>query len=187
MRCGPPAAEFTSFYVMTIPTDLSRPPEEVTTFASFHKLGMHTAEYSEVSFSPEYADCWVGRFEKGERVALEDAALSTPEPDHACVISAGAGYWVNVKARTAVQLQCLPITSALPSKNHELILISTWRDIFAYGPFDVQWSLENIADDRLRCVAIEPDVLIAEGFDGGHVRFEIAIKTGEILRKTQEL
>jgi hypothetical protein len=172
---------FPSSFVVDITPGWPGTGEQVKSFISYQQLGMHTEEFQEIRFYPKIGESWIGRFEKGERDKFEDAIFSVPAPSSACVISSGAGFWVDVETKEATSLECPPITGAFASSRHELILVVTWTDLYAYRSASVAWSLRKIAYDRLHVTQIDEDELTAVGFDGGSIEIKVDIPSGKLM------
>lgn len=176
---------FPSSFVVDITPDWPGTEEQVKSFVSYQQLGIHTEEFQEIRFYPKVGESWIGRFEKGERGKFEDAVFSVPAPGSACVISSGAGFWVDVETREATCLECPPITGAFASSRHRLILAVTWTDIYAYRSASVAWNLRKIAYDRLHVTQMDEDILTAVGFDGGSIEIKVDISCGKLMGSRQ--
>jgi hypothetical protein len=176
---------FPSSYVVDVNPDWPAPGEEVISLPAYDKLKMHTDEFSEIRFYPGGSSSWVGRFERGQRKGFEDCFLTAPNPSQACVISSGAGYWVDVEQRRAINIECLPIVQAVVSAKHSLVLIATWSDLYAYSSSDLLWSLCHIANDDLRIEKIEEDTLTAVGsVMGGPTAMRVNLLTGQLFEES---
>jgi hypothetical protein len=173
--------EFAHSYVLDVASDWPVHGEEIIAFPSYQKLDRHTGVFHDIRFYPKSGGSWVGQFEWSQRAKFEHAVLSVPNPNQVCVISCGAGFWVDVEAKKATNLECLPIASALASQTHGIILIATWSDLFAYGTAEIAWSLNNIAMDSLRITQIEGDTLIATGFTGAEVEMKVDLVRQKLI------
>jgi hypothetical protein len=175
--------EFPHSYIFDVAPEWRMKGEDVVVCESQHLLGMHTQDFQEIRFYPETGASWVAQFERGERgKAFAHTVLTTPDASQACVISSGAGYWVNVESRKVNALQSLPITQALAIQKREIILLITWRDILAYRAGNVVWSLRNLVSDRLRVTAVNEDNLNVIGFDGDNQSLTVDLRTGLLLK-----
>jgi hypothetical protein len=173
---------FPSSYVADVDPDWPDRDEEVIPFTSYSQLGMHTGVFRDVRFYPTVGSSWIGQFERGQRTDFEDCFFTLPNPSQACVISSGAGYWVDVEPRTATQIECLPITQAVVSAKHSLVLIATWSDLYAYSSSNLSWSLRDIANDDLKIEKIEEDILTAVGsVMGGMMELHVNLLTGHLI------
>jgi hypothetical protein len=174
---------FPSSYVADVDPDWPDRDEEVTLFSAYSPLGMHTDVFRDIRFYPTAGGSWIGQFERGQRQGdFEDCFLTLPNPSQACVICSGAGFWVDVEVRRAKQIECLPITQAVVSAKHSLVLIATWSDLYAYSSSNLSWSLRHIADDDLKIEKIEEDILTAVGFVmGGMMEMQINLLTGHLI------
>jgi hypothetical protein len=177
--------EFAHSYVLDVEPGWPIHGEEVIVFSSYQKLDMHTGAFHDIRFYPKSGGSWLGQFECSPRSKFEHAVLSVPDPNQACVISRGAGFWVDVETRKATTLECLPITSALASPTHGIILLATWSDLFAYSSAGIAWSLQNIAMDSLCFTQIEGDTLIATGFTGAEVEMKIDLVRQKLINTRQ--
>jgi hypothetical protein len=174
--------DFPSSYVVDVEPDWPERGEEVVPFLAYDKLNMHTGKFRDIRFYPEKGSSWIGQFETGQIVEYEDSVFTVPNPSQACVISSGAGYWVDVEQRCAARIECIPITQAIVSVKHSLIIIATFRDLYAYSSPKASWSLLGLATDRLRINRIDQDILTAEGFEGGDmIEMHISILTGQLM------
>lgn len=175
--------DFPSSYVVDVDPGWPMRGEEEISLLAYHKLHMHTGEFCNIRFYVEKGASWIGRFELGERGGdFENSILTAPSPDQACVISSGAGYWVDVKGKQVTQIECLPITQAVATTKHSSIIIATWRDLYAYSSANASWSLRDLADDRLRIDRIDQDILTAVGFTMGEMtEMHIDLLTGQVI------
>ena len=172
---------FSRSYVLDVAPDWPERGEQIVSAHSFDHLGMHRDEFDYIRFYPRSGESWTGQFEHG--VESESAVLSTPNESEVCVISAGAGYWVDVETRKVTTLKVRPITSALPSSRHGLIFITTWHDLYAHRSKEPVWSLLHIAIDRLRIVAIQQDTMLTTcfGLTGEDLEMDIDLAARTLL------
>ena len=180
--------EFSHSYVLDVAPDWPERGEQVISVHSYEPLGMHRNEFKHIRFYPRTGGSWIGQFERG--VESESVVLSVPNENEVCVISAGAGYWVDVEARKVTNLQILPITSAVPASTHDLILISTWCDLYAHRSAEPVWSLRHIATDSLRIIAVGGDTIVTTCFgltgeDLEMVEMEVDLASGTLLSTRQ--
>jgi hypothetical protein len=176
--------EFPHSYVVDVAPDWR--DEKVLSFPAHEKLGIQTGQFQDIRFYPREGESWTGRFEWSQRGKFEHGIFSTPNPDHAFVISRGAGFWVDVNSREVTNLELLPITSALASRSRSSILITTWQDLYAYSSPMPSWSLRNVALDRLQITQIDGDLLTAIGFiQGADFEIKIDIAKGTLVSRLQ--
>ena len=174
--------DFPSSYVVDVNPDWPDRGEEVIPFPAYSTLNVHTGEFHNVRFFLKAGGSWIGQFELGQRGGFENSVFTTPTPSQACVISSGAGYWVDAEERHATRIECLPITQAIVTVKHSWIIIATWSDLFAYSSPNATWSLLNLANDRLRITGIKEDILTAVGFEmGGMIEMHINLLTGQLI------
>jgi hypothetical protein len=178
---------FPHSYVLDVSPDWPMSGEKVLTFPAHSIEGTHTGVFHDIRFYPQGSESWIGRFEWAQRGKFEHLVTSMPNPEHACVISCGTGYWVDVQTGNVTNLElALPVTSALTSTNHHLLFLATWSDLYAwpYGSRAFAWSLQDIALDELRLVSIDGDFLTATGFvDGEDVEMKIDLTLRKVIRK----
>ena len=174
--------EFQHSYVFDVAPDWPMQIEDVVSCESQHLLGMHTQEYQEIRFYPNAGGSWIGRFERGERGdGFAHTILSTPDAGQACVISSGAGYWVDVGTRKVNSLKTLPITQAVASRRNEIIVLITWKEIIAYRSGAIIWCLKDLVSDRLQVTTVSEGLLDAIGYDGGDRKVSVDLSTGLLL------
>jgi len=174
--------KFPSSYIVDVDPDWPDRGEEVVPFLAYDKLNMHTGKFYDIRFYLKAGGSWVGQFELGKIEGYENSVFTTPNPLQACVISCGAGYWVDVEQRCATRIECLPITQAIVTVKHSSIIIATWRDLYAYSSPTASWSLLDLANDRLRINQIDQDILTVVGFIGGDmVEMHINVLTGQLI------
>lgn len=174
--------DFPSSYVVDVDPDWPDRDEKAIPFLAYDKLLKHSGVFRDIRFYPEKGGSWIGQFETGQITEFEDTVFTAPNPFQACVISSGAGYWVDVEQRCATPIECLPITSAIVTVKHSSIIIVTWRDLYAYSSPKATWSLRNIANDSLKINRIDQDTLTVVGFEMGEmIEMHIDLSTGRII------
>ena len=174
--------DFPSTYAIEVDAGWPDRGEDEISFLAFDKLGMHTGEFSIVRFRLDTGTSWIGRFEIGQKTGeFENCIFSTPNPTQACLISFGAGYWVDVEQKTAMPMECLPITQAVVAPKQSLIIVVTWRDLYAYSSAKPSWSLTGLVSDRLKVREINQDIIKAEGFTGEMIEISVDLLTGRLI------
>ncbi len=176
--------EFPHSYVLDVAPDWPERTERVLSFSPAHPLAIRSSVFHNIRFHPKNGDSWIAQFESSERDGLEDIVLSVPIPDQACVVSCGSGYWVEVAKPAATSLNLrLPISSIIASREHDLILISTWRDLYAHRSAEPVWTLRDIVDDELRITRIDDGILTATAFvRGADAELKIDVMSGKLLQ-----
>ena len=91
---------------------------------------------------------WLACFCKGFKSGdVADAAYTTPNPDVACVISNGAGYWVNTLERDATNVPVFPIRQV--ECTHHLLLFADFTNIAAFGSNGPLWVSDRLVWENL--------------------------------------
>jgi hypothetical protein len=175
--------EFAHTYVLDLDPDWPEPREQTAFFSQTNLTGTSRSSFQDIRVYPQKGESWIARFESNIAGAFS-IALSTPDPDHACIIANGSGYWVDTATKTAQGLRLnLPITNAVASRKHALIVVTTWTDIVAYRSAEPVFHLQRIADDSLQISTLEEDILTVAGFIRGadDTQLKIGLVSGKLL------
>lgn len=155
--------------------------EHTLTIRSVHLLNMHTDTYKEIKIYPERCASWCGRFEYGERSnGFAHGIYSTPQEHEALVVASGAGYWLNCSSREVRYIESLPITQVIPFPQHRMLLITTWKDVFAYCTHDVSWHLQDIVLGDLHVSETGADKILVCG-SADETTVQVEVTTGRAL------
>jgi hypothetical protein len=111
--------------------------------------------------------CFGDGYSSGEAV---NAILTTPDPDAACVIVDGAGYWINTRARTGSDIRVFPIRQV--EVVGELLLFADFTRLAAYGASGPVWISQRLVSDRLRILRADFDakLVYCMGFKADSVK-----------------
>jgi hypothetical protein len=179
---------FPSTYVVDVDPDWPDRGEEVIPSIAYNRLGYQSGKFRDIRFYPQKGGSWIGQFETGQIIACGDFVFSVPNPSLACVITSGAGYWVDVEDRKVTRIELRePITQASISTKHSLILFTTFRDLYAYSSSNLVWSQCDLASDDLKIIKIDQDTLTVEGFEmGSMMEMHINLWTGDPIDEWKE-
>jgi hypothetical protein len=136
-----------------------------------------------LEFVVSQGDSWMGRFtgDYDEPPAISEA-LSSADPNKACVICAGRGYLVEVpNPRNFEVVACFPICEAKSLSEHALLVFASFTDVVAYGAGGLKWRADGIVSDNLRLAEVTDQAIIVEGWDAASRtthRLALDIKSG---------
>ena len=112
-----------------------------------------------------------------------NGVFATPNPDVACIISGGAGYWVDTLARTSNDIPVFPIRQVEVTEGE--ILFADFSCLAAFDSRGVKWVSDGLVSDMLRIERVDPirKSIICSGYDAPQSRkIEVCVnlETGEI-------
>jgi hypothetical protein len=133
--------------------------------------------------SPKRGDSWLACFAGGyPGSGVADGVFPTPNPDVVCVISNGAGYWVNTKTREKSDVPLFPVRAVEAAR--DLLILADFTRLVAYGMSGLIWRSERLVTDRLSIMKIDSASNIAEcrGWDpiraAGEITFMVNLGDG---------
>jgi hypothetical protein len=113
-------------------------------------------------------------------IAREVAVL----PDGECFLAVcdGAGYVIRASdPNDWSETAAFPITQIVTCKSPPLVIVADFTTLTAFGLTGVVWVSEQLAADGLSVVSVEPDHIVARGYDpsrGQHEAFRVSVETG---------
>jgi hypothetical protein len=128
---------------------------------------------------------WVGRFagDYDEPPAIS-AVTSSGDPARVLVVCAGRGYVVNAeRPQQFDDVPCYPVCGIRSVPELNLIVLSNFTDIVAYGSNGLAWDARGVVSDGLRIERIQQEILTAVGLDastGQTITLEVNLLTGNI-------
>ena len=109
-------------------------------------------------------------------------ACTMPDPDSVCVSCLGTGYIVNTcEPSEWEEVNLYPILQIFPVANRELLLLSSFTKIQAYGPNGKIWTSERLASDQLRITAADGERIKCTGWNAAENSdfiFEVDLLSG---------
>jgi hypothetical protein len=137
-----------------------------------------------VSIEPQGSTPWLACFAKGYRNAgVLNAVLATPNPEVVCVVSGGAGFWVDTIRRTIEDIRAFPIRQVEVAGG--LLIFCDFTKLAAYGAHGVAWVSKNLVSDGLVLEKADADkqVLICRGLDAAtasQIQVIVDSKSGQV-------
>jgi hypothetical protein len=129
-------------------------------------------------------DSWLAVFGAGYTPGhAVDGVFATPNPDVACVVSAGVGYWVDTLARTCKDIPVFPIRQI--EAVEDAILFADFTTLAAFDSGGTKWISEQLVSDELRIKRVDPNwkSIVCSGFDAPQnrtIEVRVNLQTGEI-------
>jgi hypothetical protein len=137
--------------------------------------------------SPNNGAAWFAAFEEGYTPsAALSTALSTPDPETACVVSAGSGFvFQPSQPDKRWLLPVFPVRYAYPLPQHELILFADFSGMCALDGNGIAWRSGQIFWDELSVVSIDQRSVLVQGceLEQGAV-YEVDISSGRFTAKS---
>jgi hypothetical protein len=134
---------------------------------------------------PTAGYAWLAVFAAGLRpsAGFVDAVLTTPNPDAVCVISYGAGYWIDTLTRTNRDLPLFPVRQVEIAA--EMILVADYFRLAALDSHGLKWISGRLVADGLKIERVDPirKSIICSGFDPSQcksVEVCVNLQTGEV-------
>lgn len=139
-----------------------------------------------VEVTPNEHVTWIGTFQYGEirHNKACSGVYSCPDVNTVCVVSGGAGYFVDVNNPSSCKKIEIPlIISVYPVVEKEIIIFFGLTEAVAYGKSGVRWRSSRISWDSLSILEVAPDLIRGEYMDirtDQNTSFSINIDTGEV-------
>lgn len=132
-----------------------------------------------VKIRPENGQAWLGTFAFGD--GGFSGIFSTPDPQRICVVSRGAGYFVNVTQPSKWEgVRASPIMDVRSVLAHEIVVFSDWTDLIAYGATGMKWQTDRLAWDSLKITDVSDTHITGTFFNLGETKdFVVDLQTGE--------
>jgi hypothetical protein len=125
---------------------------------------------------------WIGQFRRGSGDL--DRGLSTPSPDHVCVIAGGIAYWVDVSRPTQYTvLPPFPVQDVRAAPERDIMIFVDFTRIYAYGNRGHLWTSPRISSDGIKIGHVDADQVDGVAWDAAierEVAFSVDLETGEL-------
>jgi hypothetical protein len=133
-----------------------------------------------VRFTLSSGGTWIGIFEAGGLGGV-DGVFACPNPVEAMVICDGRAYLVDVsKPEGTAVISFSPITQA-SSAGTDLIVLASFSNLTAIGPYGQAWASERLCLDNLKIVSASADGIDCTGdFIGCTESFTVDAHTGTL-------
>jgi hypothetical protein len=102
-----------------------------------------------------------------------DGIFATPNPDVVCVVSAGAGYWVDTVEHNAIDVPAFPIRQIEIADG--ILVFADFTKLVAYNSRGLAWNSGHIVSDHLRITRVDSNQLECTGWD--------ASRSAEVIAK----
>lgn len=113
--------------------------------------------------------------------------FACPDPNCACVVSDGTGYWVSVnEPENSFELGVLPIRDIRSVADPPILLVADFTSLYAFGPDGQLWKRRLCWDD-LNISRIQQGIGSGTGYDPTNSEqrtsgFAVELATGRVLR-----
>lgn len=127
---------------------------------------------------------WSGCFAFGDYGLC--GAFATPNPDCACVVSRGHGYWVDVnEPEKSSSLNIFPIRDVRVVIEARILLVANFAALYAFGSEGRLWA-EEVCSDDLKIREIAQGIVRGTGYDPTNPKqsiaeFAVELATGRVL------
>ena len=167
---------FEANYQVQIPPELPGDGKNVLYFPSRGSGAEHLYE-AVLKFAYEGQKPWYGVFASRSRRGDGLTVVSTLlDPDCSCVSVEGTGYVLNVQHPPAsTNIQIFPVKESLVVKDPELLVLSCFTRITAYGREGRKWTTDRLCSDQLHLMGSEGKWIKCVGWDASTSR--------EVLRR----
>jgi hypothetical protein len=130
--------------------------------------------------APDTGEPWIGVFAAGDEVG-PTRILSCPDPLRLCVISRGAGYFVDSRnPKHWCGSGIFPVKHVLAAPDAGLLLLAGFTDVEAWNVDGPVWRSARISIDGLRSLRVEGAQLRGEGwYPNCWEEFTLDLRTGE--------
>jgi len=135
-------------------------------------------------FSGSNGQHWSGCFAFGDCGLC--GVFAVPHPEIVCVVSKGAGYWVNVnQPEKSSRMHVFPIRDVRVVPGARTLLIADFTSLFAFGADGELWK-QRVCWDDLRIQEIQEGIVRGIGFDPTNrkqsvAEFAVELATGRVL------
>ena len=96
------------------------------------------------------------------------------------------GYMVNTIRRAEwIEMRLYPVLQMLSMPDHELLLLSSFTRIEAYGRSGMAWTAENVVPDQLKMNTVENGKIKCTGWDPAESRkvlLDVDLLSGRVWR-----
>ena len=140
---------------------------------------------------PTNAPSWVGVFGFAfESAPALSRVVSLPNPNRLCVISKGAGYFVDVRnPATWENADLMPITDIRSIPDSGLVVFADFIRLTAVGKDGIVWQSPRLCWDDLKIQKMSHDRIEGVGYDPTHsdrseMPFAVELATGRSLYPT---
>jgi hypothetical protein len=123
--------------------------------------------------------CWIGVFAfLFESPRSFSRVVSTLDADRVCVISGSAGYIVKVNEPEIWERVAVPVLDIRLLPEHELLVLSGYTELVAYGKNGLAWRSPRLCWDELKIVNVTHNTIEGTGYDptnslNGESRFAV--------------
>ena len=113
--------------------------------------------------------------------------FATPNPDRACVVSNGTGYWVDVNdPAESSEMRVLPIRDVQIVTDARILLLADFGSLSAFGSGGQLWK-HRVCWDDLKISDVQKGIVSGTGFDPTNSErskseFAVELATGRILQ-----
>jgi hypothetical protein len=128
---------------------------------------------------------WDGCFAFGDYVLC--GVFACPDPNCACVVSDGTGYWVDVnEPEKSSKLRVLPIRDMRSVTDPPILLLADFTSLYAFGSDGQLWK-HRLCWDDLDILGIRQGIVSGTGYDPTNseqrkTQFAVELATGRILQ-----
>ena len=127
---------------------------------------------------------WIGCFAFGDYQF--SGVFATPNPDFACVVSKGDGYWVDVnEPEKSSTMNVFPIREVRAVLDTRILLLTNFTDLIAFDHNGQLWK-HRVCWDDLKIQEIRGGIVRGVGYDPTYrkqsvAEFAVELATGRVL------
>jgi hypothetical protein len=136
---------------------------------------------------PATGKSWIGVFKfLFDSPSSFSRVVSTPDPNRVCIVSGSAGYLVKVENPESWEEVVIPVLSVLSLPEHDLLVLTDFTGLAAYGRNGLLWRSPRLCWDELKIVKVTHNTIEGTGYDptnsiSNESRFAVEIRTGRSL------
>ena len=124
---------------------------------------------------------WLAVFARGYPSGdVVDGIFATPNPDVVCVVSEGAGYWVDTIKHSSADVRAFPIRQIEMAA--DFLIFADFTKLVAYSSGGLAWTSQRIVSDRLRITRVSADLIECIGWDalsGAYIVATLVLQSGK--------
>lgn len=125
---------------------------------------------------------WYGKFRYGSDIgAAVTGLVTTPSPQHLCVVAGGQAYWVDTDtpSNSSAISAIFPVVQV--HSNRALVILVDYTNIAAFGDAGFAWRSDRLSWDGILVDEIRESTLFGSGWsapDDGWVPFTLDLASG---------
>jgi hypothetical protein len=110
---------------------------------------------------------WIAEIRTSQYSGYLTGWTTTPDPDRFCAIVHGEAFVIGAVDRRAERLPVFPVTSAFGAAECQLLLLTNFCDLVAFGATGLAWRSVRLVLDDLEIVTATTRRIECKGSEGG--------------------